>query len=37
MFLIISFPMADEEEQDLPEAVNNPAAYENRRFVVDGL
>lgn len=27
----------DEEEQDLPEAVNNPAAYENRRFVVDGL
>ncbi|XP_078097305.1 protein GOLM2 isoform X2 [Mustelus asterias] len=27
----------DEEEQDLPGGLNNPAAYENRRFAVDGL
>ncbi|XP_041031072.1 protein GOLM2 isoform X1 [Carcharodon carcharias] len=27
----------DEEEQDLPGDLNNPAAYENRRFVADGL
>ncbi|XP_051896464.1 LOW QUALITY PROTEIN: protein GOLM2-like [Pristis pectinata] len=27
----------DEEEQDLPEAVNNPAVYENRRFAENGL
>ncbi|XP_078283330.1 protein GOLM2 isoform X2 [Rhinoraja longicauda] len=27
----------DEEEQDLPEAVNNPVAFEKRRLAVDGL
>ncbi|XP_072888789.1 protein GOLM2 isoform X2 [Hemitrygon akajei] len=27
----------DEEEQDLPEAVNNPAVYEKRRFAENGL